>query len=69
MNQLDVLFSRSTDLQDYAVGYSGHLQSLLQKLDVKAVKQFVDALLEADRRFLKVVPERRSVFVIITTDA
>lgn len=30
---------------------------------------FVDALLESDKRFLKVVPERRSVFVIITTDS
>jgi hypothetical protein len=30
---------------------------------------FVDALLEADKRFLRVVPERRPVFVIITTDS
>lgn len=54
MNQLDVLFSRSTDLQDYAAGYSAHLQSLLQKLDVKAVKLFVDALLEARERGARV---------------
>ncbi len=29
---------------------------------------FVDTLLEADRRFLKSAPERRSIFVIMTTD-
>ena len=50
MNQLDTLFSRSTHLPDYAAGYSAHLQSLLQKLDVAAVGQFVDTLLNARRR-------------------
>jgi hypothetical protein len=30
---------------------------------------FMDALLEADKRFLKSAPERRPVFVILTTDA
>ena len=30
---------------------------------------FLDTMLEADQRFLKVAPDRRSVFVIITTDS
>jgi hypothetical protein len=30
---------------------------------------FLDSLLEADQRFLKNAPDRRSVFVILTTDA
>jgi hypothetical protein len=30
---------------------------------------FVDTLLEADARFLKSAPDRRPVFVILTTDA
>ena len=30
---------------------------------------FLDSLLEADKRFLQAAPERRSVFVILTTDA
>lgn len=30
---------------------------------------FLDTMLEADQRFLKVSPNRRSVFVIITTDS
>lgn len=50
MNQLDALFSRSTNLKNYALGYSAHLQSLLQKLDVQAVSAFVDLLLDARNR-------------------
>ena len=30
---------------------------------------FLDTMIEADRRLLKSVPERRSVFVILTTDS
>jgi D-sedoheptulose 7-phosphate isomerase len=50
MNQLDLLFSKSTNLQDYARGYSAHLQTLLQKLDIQAVTRFVDTLVDARNR-------------------
>jgi D-sedoheptulose 7-phosphate isomerase len=50
MNQLDTIFAGAASPLDYARGYSAHLQSLLQKLDLAAVSRFIDTIIDARNR-------------------